>query len=59
MLNETDTADFVASFRETAKVLRAELASTGETAITRRVLDDGSALERGVLLAVLGHVGEG
>jgi hypothetical protein len=53
-MNETVTG-FVASFRETAQALRAELAATSEAATIRRVLDYGSALERGVLLLVLGH----
>jgi hypothetical protein len=47
--------DFDTRFRETRELIRAELKDTGEQRTTRRVLDDGCALERGALLTLLGH----
>jgi len=47
--------EFVARFHEVSDALRTELIFAGEAAIIRRALEHGSALERGVLLIVLGH----
>ena len=47
--------EFVARFHEVSDALRTELIFAGEAALIRRALEHGSALERGVLLIVLGH----
>jgi hypothetical protein len=47
--------EFVSGFRDTSTALRTELTFTSEAATIRRALDHGSAMERGVLLTVLGH----
>jgi hypothetical protein len=51
--------DFDVRFRETRELIRAELKDTGEQRTTRRVLDNGDALERAALLIVLGHAKRG
>jgi hypothetical protein len=54
-MDELDEAALEAWVRTTRQALTAEVAETGEKATVRRVLDHGSAYERGVLLIVLGH----
>ncbi len=50
-----DADEFAARFGETREAIAIELKYSGEQATIRRMLDRGCALERAILLTLLGH----
>ncbi len=52
-LDAAEVQEFLEEFRATSEAIRAELKWTGEQATVRRVCEQGSSLERSVLLFAL------